>query len=143
MIIYPQFISNSMSYKIPNDEDVVIATQRVILRLGTVNSQVQLKKLVQDELRKIDNSYNVGAVRVRSLALKSRYIRVEIKYRTWPNHKTKLKHCPVCSEIVQKIKNKTLTGEVITIGYKCKNCPYHSDFPIKIPARYIFSARKL
>jgi hypothetical protein len=143
MIIYPQTISISMSYKIPHDEDVVGATQRVILRLGTVNSQVQLKSLVQDELRKIDDSYNVGAVRVRSLALKSRYIRVEIKYRTWPDHRTKLRYCPVCSETVQKIKNKTLTGEIITIGYKCKNCPYHSDFPIKIPARYIFSARKL
>jgi hypothetical protein len=132
-----------MPYKIPQDEDVVIATQRVILRQGSVNSQVQLKNLVQDELRKIDAVYNVGAVRVRSLALKSRYIRVEIKYRTWPDHKTKLRHCPVCDEVVQKVRNKTLTGEIITIGYRCKNCPYHSDFPIKIPARYIFSARKL
>ena len=143
MIIYPQNISIPMSYKIPRDEDVAIAIQRVIMRMGTVNSQVHLKSLVQHELRKIEPTYNLGAVRVRSLALKSRFIRVEIKYRTWPDHKSKLKVCPVCNENVHKVKNKTLSGQTITIGYKCKNCPYHSDIPIKIPARYIFSARKV
>jgi hypothetical protein len=132
-----------MPYKIPKDEDVLAAIQRVILRYGTINSQNLLKKLVQDELRKLEPSYNLGAIRVRTMALKSNFIRFEIRYRTWPHQKTKLKHCPVCRESVQKIRNKTLSGEVITIGYKCKVCPYHSDLPIKIPARYIFSARKI
>ena len=143
MIIYPQIITFLMSYKIPKDEDVLAAIQRVILRFGTINSQKMLKESVQAELRKIDSSYNLGAARVRLLALKSKFIRVEIKYRTWPDHKTKLRRCPVCGESVQKIKNKTLSSEIITIGFKCRNCPYHSDFPIKIPARYIFSARKM
>ncbi len=132
-----------MAYRIPKDEDVLTAIQRVILRYGTINSQQQLKELVQQELRGIESLYNLGAARVRIIALKSRFIRVEIKYRTWPDHKEKLKHCPVCDEVVHKIKNKTLSGDIITIGYKCIKCPYNTDLPIKIPARYVFSARKL
>lgn len=132
-----------MPYKIPKDEDVLPAIQRVILRYGTVNSQRQLKNLVQQELRGIDPLYNLGSERVRALALKSKFIRVEIKYRIWPDHKDKLKRCPVCNENMHGIKNKTLSGDIITIGYKCTNCPYNTDLPIKIPARYIFSARKI
>jgi hypothetical protein len=132
-----------MPHKIPKDEDVLTAIQRVILRYGTINSQRQLKNIVQLELNNIDPLYHVGDARVRNLALKSKFILCEIKYRHWPDNKTKLKHCPVCSSTVQKIRNKTLTNEIITIGFKCTNCPYKTDIPIKVPARYIFSARKV
>ena len=132
-----------MPHKIPKDEDVLAAIQRVILRYGTVNSQGLLKVLVQEELHGLDQKYQVSAPRVRSLALKSKFIQSEIRYRSWPNHKTKLKACPVCGSHVQKIKNKTLSNKIITIGYKCTNCPYNTDFPIKVPARYIFSARRV
>jgi len=132
-----------MPYKIPKDEDVLTAIQRVILRYGTINSQHQLKIAVQNELGGIDPLYHVSDSRVRLLALKSKFIRCEIKYRTWPDHKTKIKRCPVCDSPVHKIKNKTLLNKIITLGYKCTNCPYYTDFPIKIPARYIFSARRI
>jgi hypothetical protein len=132
-----------MPYKIPKDEDVLAAIQRVILRFGTINSQQQLKILVGQELQGIEPLYHLGAARVRSLALKSRFIRVEIKYRNWSDQKDKLRRCPVCDEPVHKIRNKTLSGDIVTIGYKCTNCPYSSDIPIKIPSRYIFSARKI
>jgi hypothetical protein len=132
-----------MPHKIPRDEDVLAAIQRVILRFGTINSQRQLKDVVQQELGNIDPLYHVAGARVRSLALKSKFIRCEIKYRHWPNHKTKLKRCPVCNSSLQKIRNKTLSDKIITIGYKCTNCPYNTDLPIKVPARYIFSARKV
>lgn len=130
-----------MPHKIPTDEDVLTAIQRVILRYGTINSQRQLKELVEHELSGIDPLYHVGAARVRRLAIKSKFIMSEIKYRTWPDHKTKLKTCPVCNSGLSKIKNKTLSEKIITIGYKCTICPYLSDIPIKIPARYIFSAK--
>ena len=130
-------------YKIPEDENVLPAIQRVILRHGTINSQRQLKQLVENELKGLDPLYHVGGARVRTLAIRSKFIQCEIKYRTWPDHKNKLKHCPVCDGTVSKIKNRTLSGEIITIGYKCTNCPYNTDLPIKIPARYIFSARRI
>jgi hypothetical protein len=132
-----------MAHKIPKDEDVLSAIQRVILRYGTINSQKHLKAIVQKELSGLDPLYHVSATRVRFLALKSNFITCEIKYRTWPNHKTKLTKCPVCNGSVQKIRNKTLDNKTITIGYKCTICPYNTDFPIKIPARYIFSARRV
>lgn len=142
-LIYSQNISILMAYKIPKDEDVLTAIQRVILRFGTINSQKQLKILAQHELGGLDPNYHVSAPRVRALALKSKFIHCEIKYRVWPDHKTKLKRCPVCTTTVQKIRNKTLSNKIITIGYKCTNCPYYTDLPIKIPARYIFSARRV
>ena len=132
-----------MPHKISKDEDVLAAIQRVILRLGTISSQRHLKIQVQNELGNIDPLYHVGEVRVRSLALKSKFIRCEIKYRLRPDNKTKLKRCPVCDGVVHRIRNKTLFDKIITIGYKCTKCPYQSDIPIKIPARYIFSARKI
>jgi hypothetical protein len=132
-----------MPYKIPRDEDILPAIQRVILRFGTITSQKQLKILVQHELSGIDPLYHVSAPRVRALAMKSKFIRCEIRYRTWPDHKTMLKQCPICESPVQKIRNKTLSGKIITMGYKCSNCPYNTDLPIKIPARYIFSARRI
>ncbi|WP_455393093.1 hypothetical protein [[Eubacterium] cellulosolvens] len=132
-----------MAHKIPKDEDVLTAIQRVILRYAAINSQKQLKKLVQQELSGLDPKYHVSAPRVRGLALKSKFIHCEIKYRVWPDHKTKLKRCPVCDSTVQRIRNKTLANEIVTIGYKCGNCPYSTDLPIKIPARYIFSARRV
>ena len=132
-----------MPHKIPNDEDIITATQRVILRFGTINSQRQLKELVQKELGGIDELYHVSPARVRRLAVKSKFIVVEIKYRTWPDHRDKLKRCPVCDSPLHKIKNKTLTLKIITMGYKCSNCPYKTDLPIKVPARYIFSARRI
>ena len=146
MIKYHQNISILMPrepYKIPKDEDVLTAIQRVILRFGTINSQRQLKALVQKELAGIDASYHVGAVRVRTLALKSKFIQCEIRYRTWPDHKTKLKRCPVCDGALSKIRNRTLTGKIIIMGYKCTSCPYNTDLPIKVPARYDFSARRI
>ena len=130
-------------HKIPKDEDVLTAIQRIILRHGIINSQKQLKVLVQEELKGLDTLYHVSAPRVRGLALKSKFILCEIKYRVWPDHKTELKQCPVCNSSVHKIRNKTLDNKIITIGFKCSSCPYNTDFPIKIPARYIFSSRRV
>ena len=132
-----------MPHKIPNDEDIITAIQRVILRFGTINSQRQLKDMVQKELGGIDELYHVSPARVRRLAVKSKFILFEIKYRTWPDHRDKLKQCPVCDSAVHKIRNKTLTGKIITLCYKCSNCPYNTDIPIKIPSMYIFSARRI
>jgi hypothetical protein len=132
-----------MAHKIPKDEDVLTAIQRVILRYGTINSQLLLKELVQKELSRLDSMYHVSGPRARVLALKSNFIQCEIKYRTWPNHKTKLSGCPVCMSPLHKIRNKTLANKIITIGYKCTNCPYNTDLPIKIPSLYIFSARRI
>ena len=113
-----------MPYKVPRDEDILPAIQRVILRHGTINSQKHLKALVQHELNGIDPLYHLSGPRVRTLALKSKFIRCEIKYRTMPDHKTTLKRGPICDSSVQKIRNKTLSGKIITIGYKCTSCPF-------------------
>jgi hypothetical protein len=131
-----------MSYKIPSDEEVLTAIQRVISRHHTITSQGLLKKKVEDELRTLDKKYRVGGSRLRKLALKSKYFHLEIDYKQPPEPVTKegekakqekgrrkklkkkpveskLKACPVCGSKVKKIKNKTLKGGFITTGYRC------------------------
>jgi hypothetical protein len=170
-----------MAYKIPSDEEVVTAIQRVISKYHTINSQQKLKKLVEEELKSLDTDFRVSGARLRKLVLKSKYFHLEIDYKLPPEEKTpsgeanagsrgpkdasskknkekspkkkgrkktkpevpKLNDCPICGSKVKKIKNKTLKGGFITIGYNCTFCPYHTGIPLKLPARYTFSIRRL
>jgi hypothetical protein len=133
-----------MSYKIPSDEEVVMAIQRVIFKHGTISSQRNLKIEVDKELATIEPLYKVGANRVRSLAIRSHFIHTEINYRkNRDNGKGKLSKCPVCGGNIKKIKNLTLQGDTVIIGYNCSECIYTTDKTILEPARYIFSARRL
>ena len=152
-----------MSYKIPSDEEVLTAIQRVILKHHTITSQHRTKQLVEDELKKIDGKFRVSGSRIRKLVLKSKYFHLQIDYKTPPKEEEKkdgkakpkakkakkrpaepkLKAYPVCGSKVKKIKNKTLRGGFITTGFKCTGCPYHTGVPVRLPARYVFSIRRL
>jgi hypothetical protein len=165
-----------MVYKIPSDEEVVTAIQRVISKHHTINSQHRLKNLVEDELQTLDKKFRVSGLRIRKLVLKSKYFHLEIHYKNPPEEqdtkkskkkkdgaaksgnekkakkpstksktkaRTTLRACPVCASKVKKIKNRTLRGGSIIAGYKCTGCSYHTSLPVRIPARYTFSIRRL
>jgi hypothetical protein len=133
-----------MVYKIPSDEEVVMAIQRVIFKQVTITSQRRLKLEVEKELATIDPLYRVGANRVRSLAIRSHFIHTEINYRqSRDSNKHKISKCPVCGGNIKKVKNQTLQGDIVIIGYNCSECIYTTDKTIREPARYIFSARRL
>lgn len=149
-----------MAYRIPSDEEVVTAIQRVVSRHHTIISQHLMKELVEEELKKLDKGFRISGTRIRKLVLKSKYFHLEIDYKAPPeddqNKKKvakkgvkgkprmeKLKACPVCGSKVKPIKNRTLRGGLITTGFRCRECPYHTGFPIKRPARYTFSIRRL
>jgi len=122
-----------MAYRIPSDEEVVSAIQRVISKHHTITSQHRIKELVDDELKSLDKNYRTSGVRIRRLVLKSKYFHLEIDYKTPSNdddkqkevRKTgaknkkggkkkkqdaKLRSCPVCGSKVRPIKNRTLKG---------------------------------
>ena len=152
-----------MTYKIPSDEEVLTAIQRVILKHHTITSQHRIKLLVEDELKKIDGKFRVSGSRIRKLVLRSKYFHLQIDYKVPPKDEVKkevktkpkgkksrrktpgpkLKACPVCGSKVKKIKNKTLKGGFITTSFKCTGCPYHTGIPVRLPARYVFSIRRL
>ncbi len=133
-----------MAYKVPSDEEVVGAIQRVIYKLGTITSQRRLKEEVEKELGTINPLYRVGPARVRTLALKTHFIHTEINYRrNRDSAKNKIGKCPVCGAGLKKIKNLTLQGDTVIIGYDCTSCNYTTDKSIRMPAKYIFSARRL
>ena len=133
-----------MAYKIPSDEEVVMAIQRVIFKHGTITSQRKLKLEVEKELATINSLYRVGANRVRSLAIRSHFIHTDINYRKNRDEDiTKISKCPVCGGGIKKVKNLTLQGDSVTIGYNCSDCIYTTDTTIRVPARYVFSARRL
>jgi hypothetical protein len=163
-----------MTYKIPSDEEVVTAIQRIILKHHTIVSQHKLKNMVEEELRTLDDEFRVSGSRIRRLVLKSKYFHLEIDYKQppkaddkkdlksrsveatkqgkrkrkptkpkKPQKEKKLRACPVCGSKVKKIQNKTLKGGFITTGYRCTACPYHTGLPVRLPARYVFSIRRL
>lgn len=133
-----------MAYKVPSDEEVVVAIQRVIYKHGTITSQRKLKLEVEKELATLDPLYRVGPSRVRTLAIRSQFIHTEINYRkNRDSAKNKISKCPVCGAGIKKIKNLTLQGDTVILGYDCTSCNYTTDKSIKMPAKYIFSARRL
>jgi hypothetical protein len=170
-------MSKPKAYKIPSDEEVLTAIQRVITKHHTISSQTRLKNYVEGELKSLDKGYRVSGLRIRRLALKSKYFHLEIDYKHPPileepakepqkpeegtgktvknsvavkktkgrkkKKEPKLNACPVCGSKVKKIKNKTLKGGSVTAGFKCTMCPYHTSLPVRIPAKYTFSIRRL
>ena len=134
-----------MGYKIPSDEEVVSAIQRVISKHHTINSQHLMKELVEKELASVDKAYRVSGFRIRKFVLNSKYFHLDIDYKLPPEAdkkkvakakkpkkpkqkrpEPKLNACPVCGSKVKKIKNKTLRGDTVVSGFRCRECPYHT-----------------
>ena len=49
-----------------------------------------------------------------------------------------LTECPVCGGELKVIKNKTLYGWNISLGYICTQCPYWTGQKKRVPVRYVF-----
>ncbi|KAA0002829.1 MAG: hypothetical protein FE048_02930 [Thermoplasmata archaeon] len=127
-----------MHYRIPKSEEVVIAIYKALKKYGTIDSQWKLREKVTNELKNLDEGYRVSIQRVRKLAVKAGFIKMEIKSREGEEEVTT---CPVCDSKLKKIKNISLWGKEVTIGYKCISCPYKSGKKKQVPTRYIFHLR--
>lgn len=125
----------SMQYHIPTSEEVVIAIYRALRKYGTIDSQWKLREKVTEELKNLDKGYRVSLQRVRKLAVKAGFIKIEIRSREGEEETTA---CPVCDGKLRKVKNISLWGKEVIVGYKCTSCPYKSGKKRQIPTRYIF-----
>lgn len=129
-----------MGYRVPSDEEVLGAVTRVLAREGTVTSQRELRERVLDELALLDDDYAVSGERLRVLAVRSRYVDLEI--RLGVSDRDPPDACPVCEGSFETVRNETLDDEVVTIGWTCTRCPYWTGQERRVPLRYTFHGKK-
>jgi hypothetical protein len=127
----------SMAYRIPSDAEVVQAIKDAFDRHGVVNSQRKLTELVLRSLRRHDPDYTVSEERVRRLALGNGLATVDIRCRD-TRDKTSAGACPVCGSRMDRIRNLTVYGGSVTMGYKCKACGYWTGLKNRVPTLYVF-----
>ena len=127
------------AYRIPSDERVRESLARVFATRHAVDSQHRLKQLVEKDL-KGEEPFRVGEVRLRQIAIGSGLLDLEIHCRE-AEQKTSLYKCPVCGERLQRVRNMTVYGGTVTLGYRCDRCKYWTGLRRRIPIRYVFTRR--
>ena len=124
---------------IPSDARVREWLARVFATRHAVDSQHRLKQLVEKDL-KGEEPFRVGEVRLRQIAIGSGLLDLEIHCRE-AEQKTSLYKCPVCGERLQRVRNMTVYGGTVTLGYRCDRCKYWTGLRRRIPIRYVFTRR--
>ena len=127
------------AYRIPKDDQVLAALRRATAVKPTVDSQRKLKRLVDKELRG-DEMFRVGEERVRHLAIDSKLFELRILTRE-TDRKKSITNCPVCSSRLRRLRNMTVFGGTVTLGYKCGTCGYWTGLRRRVPVRYVFTRK--
>jgi DNA-directed RNA polymerase subunit RPC12/RpoP len=128
------------TYRIPKDEVVVTAIARVTAARHLIPSQRQLRRLVAKALRGEEN-YRVSGARVRRLAIDSGLVSLQIICRESAEKTRTMVRCPVCGERVRRVRNMTVWGGTVTLGFRCPTCGYWTGLRRRIPTRYVFTRR--
>ena len=128
-----------MAYRIPKDNQILAALRRATDLKPLVDSQRKLKRLVEKELRGEEN-FRVGEERLRRIAIDSALFDLRIATRETGERKSMMK-CPVCGARLGRLRNMTVFGGTVTLGYKCGTCGYWTGIRRRVPVRYTF-ARK-
>ncbi len=127
-----------MPYSIPSDEEIRDALEIVIKRMKAIGSLKRLRELVIRELRIKDPGYTIGYPRLREIAVTSPFIHTSIEARQASAFKALKGKCPVCGMKLKPIKNDTIFGGTVTLGYTCTTCPYWTTLKRRVPTRYRF-----
>jgi hypothetical protein len=64
-------------------------------------------------------------------------VRVDVRYAERPTRRP-LQCCPVCRSTLRPIRNRTLEGDRVTLGYRCTHCAYWTHLRRRVPVRYRF-----
>ena len=115
------------------------ALRRATAVKPTVDSQRKLKRLVEKEL-KAEEVFKVGGERLRRIAIDSKLFDLRILTRETGKRKSSV-NCPVCASRLQRLRNMTVFGGTVTLGYKCGTCGYWTGLRRRVPVRYIFTRR--
>lgn len=126
-------------FRIPKDEQVLAALRRVLHTRHQVTSQRRLKALVEKQMRG-EEDYRVGEERLRVLAIESGLVDLEIVARE-TEAKRPLGRCPVCGEKLRRLRNMTVYGGTVTLGYRCARCTYWTGLRRRVPTLYVFTRK--
>ncbi|MGQ9587406.1 MAG: hypothetical protein ACUVT7_03365 [Thermoplasmata archaeon] len=129
-----------MAYRIPSDTELVEAIKDALRRHGVVNSQRKMTQLVLKELRRHDPDYAVSEERVRKAAISNNLAKIDVRCRD-SSVKTLAGNCPVCGGKMRRIRNLTVYGGTVTVGYKCTICGYWTGLKHRVPTLYVFSPK--
>lgn len=129
-----------MAYRKPSDTEVVEAIKDALQRHGVVSSQRKMTALVLKELKRHDSDYTVSEERVRRLAIENGLAKLQIRARE-SKQKTSARDCPVCGGKTDRIRNETVYGGTVTMGYKCRKCGYWTGLRQRVPTLYVFCPR--
>jgi uncharacterized protein with PIN domain len=128
-----------MGYRLPSTEEVEHAIAAVLRREKKLPSENRFLSLVRRELKRRDKDYTVSHERLRKIALRSGLCKVTIHTRESATRRP-MARCPVCSTRVQSVKNETIFGGSVTLGYECPFCGYWTGMRRRVPQRYVFSS---
>ncbi len=126
-----------MSYRVPTIEVLAVAISDVLREHGAISSQRLFAEFVREKLKHLDNEYAVTEERVRKVAIQSGLVKVDVESRD-SGVKTKMGRCPVCGSRMRKVRNETIYGGSVILGYRCTSCPYSRGTTKKIPTKYTF-----
>jgi len=128
-----------MAYRLPSEEEVEHAIAAVLRREKKLPSESRFLSLVRRELKRKDKDFTVSHERLRHIALRSGLCKVTIHTREVPTRRP-MARCPVCGTKVTSVKNETIYGGTVTLGYECPFCGYWTGMRRRVPQRYVFSS---
>ena len=130
-----------MGYRLPSNEEVEHAIAAVLKREKKLPSESRFLSLVRRELKRKDKEYTISHERLRRVALRSGLCKVTIHTREVPSRRP-MARCPVCSTKVEAVKNETIFGGTVTLGFECPFCGYWTGMRRRVPQRYVFTSTK-
>lgn len=128
-----------MVYRLPSTEEVEHAISAVLKREKKLSSESRFLSLVRRELKRKDKDFTVSHERLRRVALRSGLCKVTIHTREVPSRRP-MSRCPVCNTTVRSVKNETIFGGSVTLGFECPFCGYWTGMRRRVPQRYVFSS---
>lgn len=128
-----------MAYRLPSKEEVEHAIAAVLRREKKLPSESRFLSLVRRELKRKDTDYTISHERLRRIALCSGLCKVTIHTREAPTGRV-MSRCPVCNTKVNPVKNETIFGGTVTLGFECPFCGYWTGMKRRVPQRYVFSS---
>lgn len=128
-----------MAYRLPSKEEVEHAIAAVLRREKKLPSESRFLSLVRRELKRKDKEFTISHERLRRVALGSGLCKVTIHTRVVPTRRA-MTRCPVCNTRVESVKNETIYGGTVTLGFECPFCGYWTGMKRRVPQRYVFSS---
>lgn len=110
-------------YKVPKEEELRKAIYHVLKKSGAFSSLYSLRNGVVEELKKMDKEYTVSLSRVKVVAARSGFVKIDVKKK---HEKKDWESCPVCGNHTKEVKNMSLLGDRVVVGYRCELCGYKS-----------------